>query len=153
MAVSVPEDLVHHTRLDRHGVERGGLRLLLVRRQAHLADRQRLRQADRRGCLRGRRPEHRRRDYDSYRQATGWMVFGGASASAPLIAATYALLAGAPSSGSYPASFPYASTSALYDVTSGSNGSCSGSYLCTGTTGYDGPTGLGVPNGTAAFTG
>jgi subtilase family serine protease len=90
--------------------------------------------------------------YDSYRQATGWMVFGGTSASAPLIAATYAL-AGAPSSGSYPASFPYAHTSALYDVTSGSNGSCSGSYLCTGTTGYDGPTGLGVPNGTAAFTG
>jgi hypothetical protein len=80
------------------------------------------------------------------------MVFGGTSASAPLIAATYAL-AGAPSSGSYPASFPYAHTSALYDVTSGSNGSCSGSYLCTGTTGYDGPTGLGVPNGTAAFTG
>jgi subtilase family serine protease len=90
--------------------------------------------------------------YDSYRQATGWMVFGGTSASAPLIAATYAL-AGAPSSGSYPASFPYAHTSALYDVTSGSNGTCSGSYLCTGTTGYDGPTGLGVPNGTAAFTG
>ncbi|MEV4445596.1 MULTISPECIES: S53 family peptidase [Streptomyces] len=90
--------------------------------------------------------------YDSYRQATGWMVFGGTSASSPLIAATYAL-AGAPSSGSYPASFPYAHTSALYDVTSGSNGSCSGSYLCTGTTGYDGPTGLGVPNGTTAFTG
>ncbi|WP_372337601.1 peptidase S8 [Streptomyces sp. MK5] len=90
--------------------------------------------------------------YDSYRQATGWMVFGGTSASAPLIAATYAL-AGSPSSGSYPASFPYAHTSALYDVTSGSNGSCSGSYLCTGTSGYDGPSGLGVPNGTAAFTG
>ncbi|MFE9354877.1 cytochrome P450 [Streptomyces olivaceoviridis] len=49
--------------------------------------------------------------------------------------------------------FPYAHTSALYDVTSGSNGSCGGSYLCTGTTGYDGPTGLGVPNGSAAFTG
>ncbi|GHJ98294.1 S53 family peptidase [Streptomyces sp. NPDC003753] len=90
--------------------------------------------------------------YDSYRSATGWMVFGGTSASAPLIAATYAL-AGAPSSGSSPASFPYAHPSALYDVTSGSNGSCSGSYLCTGTTGYDGPSGLGVPNGTAAFTG
>lgn len=90
--------------------------------------------------------------YDSYRQATGWMVFGGTSASAPLIAATYAL-AGSPSAGSYPASFPYAHTSSLYDVTSGSNGSCSGSYLCTGVGGYDGPSGLGVPNGTAAFTG
>jgi subtilase family serine protease len=90
--------------------------------------------------------------YDTYRQSTGWMVFGGTSASAPLIAATYAL-AGAPSSGSYPASFPYAHTSALYDVTSGSNGSCTTAYLCTAATGYDGPTGLGVPNGTAAFTG
>lgn len=90
--------------------------------------------------------------YDTYGQGTGWMVFGGTSASAPLIAATYAL-AGAPSAGSYPASFPYAHTSALNDVTSGSNGSCGGTYLCTGTTGYDGPSGLGTPNGTAAFTG
>ncbi|MGV9352383.1 S53 family peptidase [Streptomyces misionensis] len=90
--------------------------------------------------------------YDSYRSATGWMVFGGTSASSPLIAATYAL-AGAPSAGSTPASFPYAHTSALYDVTSGSNGSCGGSYLCTAGSGYDGPSGLGVPNGTAAFTG
>ncbi|MGJ5750844.1 physarolisin II [Streptomyces puniciscabiei] len=90
--------------------------------------------------------------YDTYGQGSGWMVFGGTSASSPLIAATYAL-AGAPSAGSYPASFPYAHTSSLNDVTSGSNGSCSGSYLCTGTTGYDGPTGLGTPNGTAAFTG
>ncbi|MGW2487799.1 S53 family peptidase [Streptomyces sp. NPDC001606] len=90
--------------------------------------------------------------YDTYSQGTGWMVFGGTSASAPLIAATYAL-AGAPSGGSYPASFPYAHASALNDVTSGSNGSCGGSYLCTGTAGYDGPTGLGTPNGTAAFTG
>ncbi|MFD8006619.1 S53 family peptidase [Streptomyces mirabilis] len=90
--------------------------------------------------------------YDTYGQGNGWMVFGGTSASSPLIAAVYAL-AGAPSSGSYPASFPYAHTSALYDVTGGSNGSCGGSYLCTGTTGYDGPSGLGTPNGTAAFTG
>ncbi|MGW1911140.1 S53 family peptidase [Streptomyces sp. NPDC002076] len=90
--------------------------------------------------------------YDTYGQGSGWMVFGGTSASSPLIAATYAL-AGTPSAGSYPASFPYAHTSALNDVTSGSNGSCGGSYLCTSTTGYDGPTGLGTPNGTAAFTG
>jgi subtilase family serine protease len=90
--------------------------------------------------------------YDTYRIGTGWMVFGGTSASAPLIASVYAL-AGAPSSGSYPASFPYAHSSSLYDVTSGSNGSCSGSYLCTGGTGYDGPTGLGTPNGVTAFSG
>ncbi|WP_030901965.1 S53 family peptidase [Streptomyces sp. NRRL F-5126] len=88
--------------------------------------------------------------YDSY-QAGGWQVVGGTSASSPIIAAVYAL-AGAPGSADTPASYPYAHTSALNDVTSGSNGSCSTSYLCTAGQGYDGPTGLGTPNGTAAFT-
>ena len=46
---------------------------------------------------------------------------------------------------------PYAHTSPLFDVVSGSNGSCGGSYLCTGVVGYDGPTGNGTPNGTSAF--
>ena len=46
---------------------------------------------------------------------------------------------------------PVLAHAALNDVTSGSNGSCSGSYLCTGKAGYDGPTGLGTPNGTGAF--
>jgi hypothetical protein len=41
--------------------------------------------------------------------------------------------------------------SALFDITSGSNGSCGNSYLCTAKTGYDGPTGLGTPNGVTAF--
>jgi hypothetical protein len=39
----------------------------------------------------------------------------------------------------------------LFDVTSGSNGAC-GTYLCTAVSGFDGPTGLGTPNGVAAFT-
>jgi len=81
---------------------------------------------------------------------SGWLVFGGTSVSAPLVAATYAM-AGTPAAGSNPASFPYAPASALNDVTSGSNGTC-GSYLCTSGPGYDGPTGLGTPNGTGAFT-
>ncbi|MEV6006544.1 putative Ig domain-containing protein [Streptomyces sp. NPDC051976] len=89
--------------------------------------------------------------YDSY-QATGWQVYGGTSASSPIIASVYAL-AGTPAAGSSPASFPYSHTGSLNDVTSGSNGSCGGSYLCTAKSGYDGPTGLGTPNGTAAFTG
>ncbi|MEV7215770.1 S53 family peptidase [Kitasatospora cineracea] len=89
--------------------------------------------------------------YQTY-GGSGWAVYGGTSAAAPIIAGVYAL-GGAPSSGSSPASFPYAHTSALFDVTSGSNGSCSPSYLCTAGTGYDGPTGLGTPNGTTAFTG
>ncbi|MEW1912989.1 S53 family peptidase [Kitasatospora sp. NPDC085895] len=89
--------------------------------------------------------------YQTY-GGSGWAVYGGTSASAPIIASVYAL-AGAPSGGSSPTSFPYAHTGSLYDVTSGSNGSCSPSYLCKATAGYDGPTGLGTPNGTTAFKG
>ncbi|MGW4561272.1 hypothetical protein ACWEN3_02335 [Streptomyces sp. NPDC004561] len=87
--------------------------------------------------------------YDTY-GASGWDVYGGTSASAPLIAATYAL-AGTPTASSYPSSYPYGHASALNDVTSGSDGTCPTSYLCTAGTGYDGPTGLGTPNGTTAF--
>ncbi len=87
--------------------------------------------------------------YQTY-GASGWSVYGGTSASAPIIASVYAL-AGTPGSADYPASYPYAHPGNLFDVTSGSNGSC-GSPQCTAGTGWDGPTGLGTPNGTAAFT-
>ncbi|MGH3396225.1 MAG: putative Ig domain-containing protein, partial [Streptosporangiaceae bacterium] len=73
-------------------------------------------------------------------------------ASSPIIASTFAL-AGTPTAGTYPSSYPYQHTSSLFDVTSGSNGTCSPAYLCTGEVGYDGPTGLGTPDGTTAFTG
>ena len=36
-------------------------------------------------------------------------------------------------------------------MTSGSNGSCGGTDLCTAGAGWDGPTGLGTPNGISAF--
>ncbi|WEO97157.1 putative Ig domain-containing protein [Streptomyces sp. FXJ1.172] len=88
--------------------------------------------------------------YDTY-GGSGWAVYGGTSASSPIIASVYAL-AGTPGASDYPAKYPYSHTSNLYDVTSGSNGSCSTSYFCTARTGYDGPTGWGTPNGTAAFT-
>jgi subtilase family serine protease len=88
--------------------------------------------------------------YDSY-QATGWQVYGGTSASSPIIAGVYAD-AGTPGASDYPSKYPYQNTASLNDVTSGSNGSCSPSYLCTAGVGYDGPTGLGTPNGLAAFT-
>jgi subtilase family serine protease len=85
--------------------------------------------------------------YDSYRYqgAAGWMVFGGTSASAPIIAGAYAL------GGHSSASTAYNNTAALHDVTSGSNGSCTVKYLCTAGPGFDGPTGLGTPSGVAAF--
>jgi subtilase family serine protease len=88
--------------------------------------------------------------YDTYRlHPGGWLVFGGTSVSAPLIGAVYAL-AGNEGSINY-GSFSYSHTSSLFDVLSGSNGSCGGSYLCTGVSGYDGPTGNGTPNGTGSF--
>ena len=77
---------------------------------------------------------------------SGWAAVGGTSLSSPLVASVYAL-----AGGNYSAAYPYAHAASLFDVTSGSNGSCSGSYLCTAKAGYDGPTGLGTPNGTAAF--
>jgi subtilase family serine protease len=91
--------------------------------------------------------------YDTYGDGTGWVTYGGTSASSPIIAGVYAL-AGTPSSASYPARFPYhaAGTSALNDVTTGGNGVCL-SYFCTARPGYDGPTGWGTPEGVAAFTG
>ena len=76
-------------------------------------------------------------------------MVGGTSASAPIVGGVYAL-AGNASSVNY-GSFPYSHTSSLFDVTSGNNGTCSPAYLCTAGTGYDGPTGLGTPNGTGAF--
>jgi subtilase family serine protease len=79
----------------------------------------------------------------------GWGVVGGTSASAPIVAGVYGL-AGNGSTVNY-GSFPYSHTTSLFDVTTGSNGSCSPAYLCTSRAGYDGPTGLGTPNGTAAF--
>jgi hypothetical protein len=82
----------------------------------------------------------------------GWTVYGGTSAAAPIIASVYAL-AGTPGSTDKPASVPYAHTGNLNDVTSGNNGSCAPSLLCTAAAGWDGPTGLGTPNGTAAFGG
>ncbi len=90
--------------------------------------------------------------YDSvrYQGKKGWFKVGGTSLSSPLIAGMYAL-AGGLSSGVYGASLPYGNAAALHDVLSGSNGSCGGTYLCTSLSGYDGPTGMGTPNGLSAF--
>jgi len=89
--------------------------------------------------------------YDSYDQG-GWLEVGGTSVSSPIIASVYAL-ADMLKAGTYPASYPYAHTGDLFDVTKGSNGSCSPAFLCHGEKGYDGPTGNGTPNGIAAFKG
>ena len=94
-------------------------------------------------------------------QPTGWFVVGGTSVSSPIIASVYAL-AGNATSVTY-GSYPYGHAASLFDVTSGSDGggaagflglggtSSCGSYLCNAGPGYDGPTGLGTPDGTGAF--
>jgi hypothetical protein len=83
--------------------------------------------------------------YDTYGEK-GWMVFGGTSVASPVVASIYAL-AGGRSPGSTFGSYAYGNIGQYNDVTSGSNGSCSGTYQCTGRVGYDGPTGIGTPNG------
>jgi hypothetical protein len=79
-----------------------------------------------------------------------WVTGGGNDVSAAIIAAAYAL-AGTPTAGTNPASYPYAHTSLINDITTGSTGTCTPVYLCTAGTGYDGPTGLGTPATAAAL--
>jgi len=81
-------------------------------------------------------------------KGTGWLVFGGTSVSAPLIGGIYGAVGASPDAAS---KIWATSASAFHDVTSGSNGSCGGTYFCTAGAGYDGPTGMGTPNGSAAF--
>ena len=91
--------------------------------------------------------------------APGWRSTtpaAGASTAAPArprrsSAPVYAL-AGAPGASDYPNSYPYQHSDGLNDVTTGSNGSCGATALCTAKAGWDGPTGLGTPDGAAAFS-
>jgi subtilase family serine protease len=88
--------------------------------------------------------------YDStaYQGYVGWMVFGGTSASSPIIASVYALSG---NTAGYPASYTWSHAAGLNDVTTGSNGTCSTAVWCHARAGWDGPTGLGTPSGTSAF--
>lgn len=78
----------------------------------------------------------------------GWVQVGGTSVAAPIIAGVYALAGNTKSING--ASYVYGHPSALFDIMSGTNGDC-GTYLCTAGAGYDGPTGMGSPNGTGGF--
>jgi subtilase family serine protease len=89
--------------------------------------------------------------YDSSPEIGGWGVVAGTSISSPLIASVYAL-AGNAKSVEY-GSYPYSHQSSFHDITDGSNFTpdtvCG--YLCTAEPGYDGPTGVGTPNGIGGF--
>jgi subtilase family serine protease len=87
--------------------------------------------------------------YDTYSEG-GWVEVGGTSVASPIIASVYAL-ANNLVAGAYPSSDSYAHTGDLYDVTSGSNGSCTKAIWCNAGAGYDGPTGNGTPDGTGGF--
>lgn len=106
-----------------------------------------------------------------------WCTIGGTSLSSPLIASVFALAGGAHGV-QYPARTLYEneldSPGSLHDVTVGSNGecrrpfdelsgqsgcsaseeahaSCSAKLICMTSPGYDGPTGVGTPDGISAF--
>jgi IPT/TIG domain len=85
---------------------------------------------------------------------TGWGVWGGTSVAAPIVTSEFALAGGAHGV-NYPASTLYShlgQAGDLYDVTSGSNGSCGSTTICKATAGFDGPTGVGSPIGLGALT-
>jgi hypothetical protein len=81
--------------------------------------------------------------------APGFYVVGGTSISNQIIAGIYGEKADAVNY----ASGVYSHSSALNDITSGTNAppSCGGTYFCVAGRGYDGPTGLGTPHGDTAF--
>jgi subtilase family serine protease len=91
--------------------------------------------------------------YDTYASflfgQSGWLVFGGTSVASPIIASVYALAGNTATAPSR----PYANTTSLNDVVGGSNAGLlgCGNALCTAGAGWDGPTGLGTPNGIGAF--
>jgi subtilase family serine protease len=88
--------------------------------------------------------------YDTYGGGGGWAIYGGTSVSSPIIASVYAL-AGVPGATAFPAADPYAHRTGFFDVKVGRNGTCVIVLLCHAGAGWDGPTGLGTPNGTSGF--
>ncbi len=96
-------------------------------------------------------------EYDSYAYG-GWFTVGGTSAASPLIAGVYGLAGNAGRQHAAAKIWKLKKRRLkhdLNDITSGSDGTCGGSYLCTAGTGqyksYSGPTGFGTPNGLGAF--
>lgn len=90
--------------------------------------------------------------YDTYGTSKdtddGWMVAGGTSLAAPLVAG---MLVRSGDAASYASAQPlYSRTGAFWDVTGGSNGTC-GTALCDAAVGVDGPTGVGSPRSLASF--
>jgi len=94
--------------------------------------------------------------YDSYGYP-GWYpgTIGGTSLAAPIVGGIYGLAGNASLAAGDGAQGLYAAASYtlpnLFDITGGGNGSCGIVLACTASTGWDGPTGLGSPDGIAGF--
>jgi len=96
--------------------------------------------------------------YDTTNGNGGWNEVGGTSESSPMIAAVFALAGNNGNGGNKAADSIYTHTGNLYEVTGGSNGTCTppaaDSVLCKATGAantYNGPTGWGTPDGLTAF--
>ncbi len=77
----------------------------------------------------------------------GWGIVGGTSAASPIVAGSLTSLGIA--NGHFTPAWVWQNGENFFDITTGNNGTCTGSpsYFCTAGTGYDGPTGWGTPNG------
>jgi hypothetical protein len=86
--------------------------------------------------------------------AGGWLPVDGTSASAPFVAGLYGRSGRA--GAAQPADL-YAHAAGFTDITAGNNDpagagkKCGGDYLCVAGSGYDAPTGVGVPNTLSGF--
>jgi MYXO-CTERM domain-containing protein len=77
--------------------------------------------------------------------SNGWGTVGGTSAASPF--ATGALAVTGIVNGNFDPSWVWKNADRFYDITTGSNGTCTPAYVCKAGAGYDGPTGVGSPNG------
>lgn len=103
--------------------------------------------------------------------APRWTAIGGTSVASPIVASMFAL-AGGSHGVAYPAQTLYShlGSGLLHDITEEGNGECEGFYgdgcsgsvassfdcgqgalICSASTGYDGPSGLGTPDGIGAL--
>ena len=77
----------------------------------------------------------------------GWLRVSGTSASSPFVAG----MIGAAGSGGLKPDALYGHDADFNDVVTGRNGFCQDNYICTAGPGYDGPTGIGTPQGVSSF--
>lgn len=84
--------------------------------------------------------------YQSHDAEGGWTTAFGTSVATPLVAAIYAITRNEKAG----PSLPYKNRGAFFDVIFGSTGICLlRPYFCASSLGYDGPTGIGTPNGSS----